>query len=103
MLKTSIEWIEANEPGVLQFSIYEEESADGTVKFLLYEKFASHFPFPFAGLMRLMLRRYASQTALDEHESSEQYRELFKTMGAEEILTGAPVICRGKPFFGFVR
>lgn len=74
LLGESIEWIKANEPGTLEFSSYEVNTDEG-VKFVLFE-------------------RYASEEAMKQHESTPEYRKVFETMTAEQMLAGAPMILR---------
>lgn len=48
-------------------------------------------------------RRYASGAALEKHESSDNYKQFFKTMMEEELLAGAPVITKGRYCYAFRR
>ena len=47
--------------------------------------------------------RYASQAALEKHESSDNYKEFFKTMMEEQLLAGVPVITKGRYCHAFRR
>merc|ERR1712058_69809 len=76
LFKAGLEYIQANEPETLEFSIYEEHGE--------------------AGVKLFMVERYASQAAMHKHESSDNYKAFFKTMMDEEILAGPPTISKGK-------
>ena len=47
--------------------------------------------------------RYASQEALDKHEGSEAYKETFKVMTEEKLLTGPPTIVKGTFVAGIIQ
>ncbi|KAK3721037.1 hypothetical protein LTR37_003327 [Vermiconidia calcicola] len=70
--KKAMDWIEENEPDTLQFEMYEEESPEG-IKICLFE-------------------RYASQEAMEQHQSSDSYKKFFETVMAVELVAGPPQI-----------
>ncbi|KAK3643632.1 hypothetical protein LTR56_010142 [Elasticomyces elasticus] len=85
VVAVAIEWIRDNEPGTLQFEVYEETGKDAEdVKISMFE-------------------RYASQEALDAHEQSDSYKKFFESVMAEELLAGVPQITRGTYACGFRR
>ncbi|EME39316.1 hypothetical protein DOTSEDRAFT_179800 [Dothistroma septosporum NZE10] len=79
----AIKYIQANEPGTLEFSLYQEESGDN-VTFLIHE-------------------RYATQAALDLHSNSENYKKLFETMSKEALLKGESTKKQGSYLYAFRR
>lgn len=54
-------------------------------------------------LQLLMPSRYPDQEALDRHESSQNYKDFFGQVMAEELLVGTPQMVRGKAVAGFIR
>ncbi|KAF2488010.1 hypothetical protein BDY17DRAFT_320518 [Neohortaea acidophila] len=83
VLAQAAKWIHEHEPESLAFAFYEERNGDG-VRISIYE-------------------RYASQAAVDKHESSDNYKKVFQTMGDEELLAGAPTILKAPFAGGFLR
>nr|POE72917.1 hypothetical protein CFP56_30856 [Quercus suber] len=63
----AMDWIQKNEPGTLQFEIFEEKTDEG-YKFSFYE-------------------HYASKEAMESHRNSENYKKLFENIGKEEPST----------------
>ena len=47
--------------------------------------------------------RYASQAAMEKHESSDNYKKFFKILVEEELLAGTPIISKGKYCHAFRR
>jgi quinol monooxygenase YgiN len=96
-----LKYMQENEPGTLEFRVFRETEGDGA-RGMLVERYA----FMTIDVPRsddTDRRRYASREALNQHRSSESYKNLFKTMQQEEILSGPPEMITGKYLYGLLR
>ncbi|KAK3110472.1 hypothetical protein LTR53_015198 [Teratosphaeriaceae sp. CCFEE 6253] len=87
--QAAVSWIQAHEPGTLAFEVHEQHVEDTT---------QSQDENRIA-----LIERYASQEALEAHQSSESYQRFFASVMEEGLLVGTPQIVAGKRVFGFSR
>ena len=101
-MQDGIDQMQHNEPETLKFSIYEQQSDQGT-KLALFERLVIFQILITESLHDLMHGRYTSWEAVKKHESSDNYQNMFKIMNSESLLDGPPEIVKGNFCFGLKR
>lgn len=103
LFANALKYMQESEPETLEFRVFKED-ADSSRGVLIERYVARHQQlFHLGVVLTFVFARYASQAALERHQSTESYQNFFKNMQEEQILSGAPEMLTGRFVYGFQR